>query len=115
MSTVSPVSSKAKRIQLGTPLLSRLAGILFFAVMGWVLYRGWALREEHYLIAEKGVGYALGIIGGVLMLLLLLYPLRKHWRAIRNWGPIRYWFRIHMVFGVLGPTLILFLAHFGLG
>jgi hypothetical protein len=84
-------------------------------VIAWVLYRGWQLREEHYLIAEKGAGYALGIIGGVLMLLLLLYPLRKHWRAIRTWGPIRYWFRTHMVFGVLGPTMILFHANFGLG
>jgi hypothetical protein len=115
MPTVAQEKVKQRRIQLDTPLLSRLAGILFFSVMAWILYRGWQLREEHYLIAEKGAGYALGIIGGVLMLLLLLYPLRKHWRAIRNWGPISLWFRTHMVFGVVGPTLILFHANFGLG
>ncbi|MDH3343144.1 MAG: transcriptional regulator [Gammaproteobacteria bacterium] len=115
MTTSSSTTAKQRRIQLSTPLLSRFAGILFFSAVAWALYRGWQLRDEHYLIAEKGTGYALGIIGGLLMLLLLLYPLRKHWRPIRNWGPIRYWFRIHMVFGVLGPTLILFHANFGLG
>lgn len=115
MTTPPPSTENQRRLQLNTPLLSRFFGFLFFAAVAWILYRGWSLREEQYLVAEKGTGYALGIIGGTLMLLLLLYPLRKHWRAIRNWGPIRYWFRIHMLFGVLGPTLILFHANFGLG
>lgn len=115
MTASSPAAANQRRLQLSTPLLSRFMGFLFFSAVAWALYRGWQLREEQYLVAEKDTGYALGIIGGTLMLLLLLYPLRKHWRAIRNWGPIRYWFRVHMIFGVLGPTLILFHANFGLG
>jgi len=98
-----------------TTLFARATAVLFFSAVAWLLYRGWQLRHEHYITAERGIGYALGITGGVLMLLLLLYPLRKNLRVMRNWGPIRYWFRLHMLFGVLGPSLILFHANFGLG
>lgn len=115
MSGMPPSTNMQQSEQLNTPLLNRLGSLLFFATVGWLLYRGWQLRTEHYITAEKGLGYALGIIGGSLMLALLLYPLRKNWRPIRNWGPIRYWFRAHMVFGVLGPSLILFHSNFGLG
>lgn len=50
-----------------------------------------------------------------MMLILLLYPARKHLRFMRRWGPIKYWFQIHMMLGVTGPMLILFHSNFGLG
>lgn len=115
MSGIPPSTALQRPERLTTPLSGRLAGLLFFSIVGWFIYRGWQLRTEHYITPEKGVGYALGIIGGSLMLALLLYPLRKNVRSMRTWGPIRYWFRTHMVFGVLGPTLILFHSNFGLG
>ncbi len=115
MSGIPPSTSLERPEQIKTSFSGQLVGLLFFAIFGWAIYRGWQLRTEHYITADKGVGYALGIIGGSLMLALLLYPVRKHVRAMRNWGPIHYWFRTHMVFGVLGPTLILFHANFGLG
>jgi hypothetical protein len=49
------------------------------------------------------------------MLLLLFYPLRKHSRFMRHFGPIKYWFKAHMLFGVLGPLCILFHSGFQLG
>jgi hypothetical protein len=49
------------------------------------------------------------------MALLLLYPARKRVRAFARLGPIRYWFRVHMLFGVVGPILILFHCNFRLG
>lgn len=73
------------------------------------------MRGANYITAERDIGYILGIIGGSMMLLLLLYPLRKSSRLMRNWGPIRFWFRMHMAFGTLGPTFILFHANFSLG
>src|SRR5512146_1404996 len=45
------------------------------------------------------IGYRLGLIGALLMLVLLIYPLRKSWSMMSSWGPIRYWFHAHMVFG----------------
>jgi len=47
--------------------------------------------------------------------LLLLYPLRKRVRIMRRMAPVRHWFRIHMILGLLGPTLILYHCNFQLG
>jgi hypothetical protein len=88
---------------------------LFYGCVVAVLYLGWSVRDEGYLTAESGSGYALGIVGGSLMLLLLLYPLRKRVRAMRRWLPVRHWFRIHMLFGILGPVFILLHSGFRLG
>ena len=43
-----------------------------------------------------------------MMLVLLLYPLRKRVRYLQNWGPLPIWFRWHMVLGILGPLTIIF-------
>lgn len=64
-------------------------------------------RLNLYQPGDK-VGYDLGLAGGIMMLTLLLYPLRKRAR-IMNWlGPLPGWFKWHMVIGVLGPALIVF-------
>ena len=93
----------------------RLFTWIFSIFIVLLLIIGWRGRDESYLNAADGGGYALGIIGGSLILLLLLYPVRKHLKAIRSWGPIKYWFQIHMLFGVIGPVLIIFHSNFGLG
>jgi hypothetical protein len=76
---------------------------------------GWLGRGDGHLTPEDGVGYWLGIVGGGLMLLLLLYPLRKRIRSLRVLGSVATWFRLHMLLGVIGPVLILFHANFRLG
>ena len=80
-----------------------------------VLLIGWSKRDSNYLSAETGTGYALGIIGGSLMLVLLLYPLSKNSRILSRIMPIRVWFLIHMLFGIIGPVLILFHSNFHMG
>ena len=80
-----------------------------------VLLMGWVGREDSTLSPQDGLGYALGIIGGSLMLILLFYPLRKHARFMKLLGPVKTWFKIHMFFGVLGPVLVMFHANFELG
>lgn len=92
------------------------AGAMILAVLAvTMIYLGWQWRDAGYITAERGLGYGLGIVGGVLMTLLLLYPLRKKQVAFLRWGAVRYWFRMHMLFGVLGPLTILFHANFKLG
>lgn len=76
---------------------------------------GWLLRDRALINPEDGLGYWLGIIGGSMMLVLLLYPLRKRIRALRFLGRTTHWFRIHMILGVLGPVLVLFHSNFQLG
>ena len=80
-----------------------------------VLLIGWLNRDSNYLSAENGTGYALGIVGGSLMLLVLLYPLSKRLSVLSRMVPVRYWFGIHMLFGIIGPVLILYHSNFHFG
>lgn len=93
----------------------RFGAPVFFISIMLLIYAGWQNRGGVYLTPEQGPGYYLGIAGGTLMLLLLLYPLRKHVRWMRCLGPVRYWFRAHMLMGVLGPVCILYHCNFRLG
>jgi len=95
--------------------LMKLGAGLFFFISGFAIYAGWKLRDREYFNAESGTGYLLGIIGSAMMLVLLLYPMRKRFRFMAGWGPIRYWFRYHMMLGVVGPICILYHANFTLG
>jgi len=88
---------------------------LFFIVVAVALYFGWHTPTERYITPKRGLGYALGIIGGSLMLLLLVYSLRKRFSWLRFLGPTPSWFRFHMVLGVLGPLCILYHANFSTG
>ena len=97
------------------PRILRLGVLLSYVAVSILLYLGWTQRGEQYLTAESGLGYALGIIGGSMMLLLLLYPLRKKARFMRHAGPVKFWFRMHMTFGVVGPVGILYHCDFQLG
>jgi hypothetical protein len=95
--------------------LMKVGAGLFFLISGFAIYAGWKLRHREYFNAESGTGYLLGIVGSAMMVILLLYPMRKRFRFMAGWGPIRYWFRYHMMLGVLGPICILYHANFSLG
>ncbi len=70
---------------------------------------------ERYITPERGLGYWLGIVGGSMMLVLLMYPARKRASWLKIFGGIGGWFKAHMTLGVLGPLLVLFHANFSLG
>lgn len=91
-----------------TPILFSLATT---ALLGW----GLMSSQQRYISADTGLGYVLGIVGASLMVLLLLYPLRKRWLAMRHLPATKHWFRLHMLFGILGPTAILFHCNFEVG
>lgn len=92
--------------------LQTTAGYLLLLI---IVYVGWQHRGNVYITPEEGAGYALGIAGGCMLLLLLMYPLRKHLRWMRSFGPVRYWFRAHMLLGIIGPVCILYHCNFQLG
>lgn len=95
--------------------ITRNFGKLFYLAVAMILFFGWTHKENSNLSPETGLGYILGIIGGSLMLLLLLYPLRKKFRIMHRLGLVKHWFKMHMLFGVLGPVAIMFHANFSLG
>jgi len=88
---------------------------LFAVAMVAILYGGYNFPTEQYLTPQTGAGYALGVIGGSSMLLLLFYPLRKRARVLAFMGTTKRWFQAHMALGVIGPVLILFHSNFSLG
>jgi hypothetical protein len=79
------------------------------------LLLGWYKSEDGDITPETGTGYWLGIAGASALLLLLVYPLRKRIRSLRSLGSVSAWFRLHMILGIIGPTLILFHSNFKLG
>jgi hypothetical protein len=84
-------------------------------VSALLLAFGWVAPLTDYLTPRSGAGYALGIIGGSLMLLLLVYPLRKRMESLRFLGSNKFWFRFHMILGVAGPICIVYHCCYRLG
>lgn len=100
----------ASRVRaLGSHDLAMLGAVLALVLgVGWVATRGW-------YSPGSDLGYWLGVAGGGLMLLLLLYPMRKRLRSMRWLGHPRIWFTLHMVCGIAGPCLILLHSTFHFG
>ena len=96
-------------------LLGKAAALAFALALAATLFIGWRESDEGHLTPENGLGYWLGIVGASVMLLLLAYPLRKRLKALRGFGKLSGWFRIHMLLGLVGPALILFHCNFKLG
>ncbi len=74
----------------------------------------WSIRNEGIITPATGTGYYLGIAGSLMMLSLLLYPLRKHWKTLQGAGSVHSWFMAHAALGVLGPALVVAHSNFDL-
>lgn len=109
-----PASTEHSR--LTATAVERGISLLVLAGVAAAVVYGWLHRHERWIDPEHGIGYALGIVGGSLMLLLLAYPLRKRVRpATRAVGTVGFWFRLHMLLGLLGPLAILYHSRFSWG
>jgi len=96
-------------------MIERIVSALVIAMVGLSIVYGYLHRHALGFSPDHGFGYALGIIGGVLMLILLAYPLRKRSRTRRAVGSVGFWFRFHMFLGLAGPLAILFHSRFTWG
>lgn len=112
---VARTHGKEKFSQYRARWRDRIVPLLFGSATAVILWVGWLNRDDSGLTPESGIGYWLGIIGGGLMLLLLLYPLRKRIKTLRALGSVVFWFRTHMILGIVGPVLVLMHANFRLG
>ena len=88
---------------------------LIFIAAALVLIVGIQLPVAHYLSPKSGAGYAIGIVGGTLILAQLLYAVRKRVRSLSFLGSVPRWFQTHMILGVVGPLCILIHCGFSLG
>lgn len=80
----------------------------FWFLVAALLFAAWAAGKQGIYTPGSELGYNLGLVGGIMMLLLLLYSFSKRIRILRSIIPIKYWFMFHMTMGVLGPVLIVF-------
>lgn len=72
-------------------------------------------RELQDISFGRGLRFWLGVAGTTLLVLLLLYPLRKVLAGRRELGSVAGWFHLHMLMGLMAPVLILYHANFGPG
>lgn len=86
-----------------------------YALLATAIVAGWYLKDVNPVNPGEGLGYWLGIFGASLMIALLLYPLRKRVRFMHRLGATRHWFRMHMIFGLVGPLAIIYHCNFTLG
>lgn len=93
--------------------LWRSAGVLVLLLLG--VGSAWLAGRASGLQAGSDAGYWIGVAGGLAMLALFLYPLRKRLRWMRGWGSTRAWFITHMVLGLSGPWLVLVHCGFRIG
>ncbi len=97
---------------LGVLYLGTAAVIIYFFIDGFDYYRmPYHLRIRHPEYANLKPGgfrsHGLGILGSTMMLLLLLYSLRKRTRIFGNWGKMSHWLNIHIYFGIMGPLFVI--------
>lgn len=92
-----------------------LYGIFLLIMCIGLVQLGWYVAQQKPYKSGVGLGYYLGLVGGIMMLTLLLYSFRKHTKFMQRVGKLKYWFRIHMILGVMGPLLIIFHTTFQLG
>lgn len=112
----APPARATRREPLKPARIESMVSAVVFAAIVLALLIGWLSRNSDLLNPEHGAGYALGIIGGSMMLLLLGYPLRKRINPrSKTMGSVGFWFRFHMLLGLLGPTAVLFHSRFTFG
>lgn len=74
----------------------------------------WIAWDERYFHTDSDLVYNMGLYGGLLMLVTLLYALRKRVKAFGKMGNVTTWYYVHLVAGVLGPVLIILHSSFTL-
>ena len=87
----------------------------FLLVVTALLIAGYLFSTLKLYKSGDHLGRNMGWVGLFMMLTLALYPLRKRFSFMMKLGGLPKWFKWHMIFGILGPALILFHATFHIG
>jgi hypothetical protein len=87
------------------------AAVLAVLAAGVDFYRTPLLERAHHegywqWKAGGSVGHKLGLVGSSMMVLMLLYSVRKRVGALRRLGPLGRWLDVHIYLGVFGPLLV---------
>jgi hypothetical protein len=93
------------------------ASVLALLARGADFYRTPLLERAHHegywqWKAGGTVGHTLGLAGSSMMVLMLLYSVRKRVGALRRLGPLGRWLDVHIFLGVFGPLLVVLHSSF---
>ena len=93
------------------------AAVLAVLAAGVDFYRTPLLERAHHdgywqWKAGGSVGHKLGVVGSSMMVLMLLYSVRKRVGALRRLGPLGRWLDVHIYLGVFGPLLVVLHSSF---
>jgi hypothetical protein len=94
--------------------------VVFFASLALEGYSFYSLPQServHHVAYDAyrpsgDIGLKLGLAGGVIFLLIYLYPIRKRWPWLRKVGNTKHWLDFHIVMGLTAPVLISFHSTF---
>ena len=92
---------------------TRVVMVITAAIVGLIAY-GWSQWSQINFRASFDFTYNSGLIGGILMLLTLLYALRKRIKVMKKIGGMEGWYYFHLIGGVVGPFVIIFHSAFSL-
>jgi hypothetical protein len=113
------VSERAGLLRSGLIALHLLSAGAVLAVLaaGVDFYRTPLLERAHHdgywqWKAGGTVGHKLGVAGSSMMVLMLLYSVRKRVGALRSLGPLGRWLDVHIYLGVFGPLLVVLHSSF---
>jgi hypothetical protein len=112
---VAPDRTEAAAATRAVPGPRDMRDIYLYAFIAAMVLGAWGLTRLGLYTSKSDIGYWLGVSGGVGMLMLLTYPMRKNLKFMRRMGPAKHWFTGHMVLGVGGPLLILLHSNFHIG
>ncbi|MCI0504713.1 MAG: hypothetical protein L0Z73_01240 [Gammaproteobacteria bacterium] len=111
-----PVSGKktnpVDKLAKSNELYIAFGVVVFF---GCIFAAGRVYWDERYYIPEEGLGYFLGLTGGIIMLLAMTYSMFKHAPTLRSKIKIKTWLNAHIAMGLAGPLLIYFHSTFRFG
>lgn len=86
----------------------------FVIIVATLTYAWYSWDNEYALAGDADTIYNLGLTGGIMMLVILLYALRKRIPAMQRLGNITAWYYIHFVLGIAAPILIVLHTSFEL-
>lgn len=108
------------------PLGRLLLWLLYAVALGgvaWLTWRGAGFyatplverphHPDYWLLKPGGArGHLVGVVGSTLMVVMLLYSLRRRWRPLRRFGALSSWLQFHIFCGVVGPLLVVLHSSF---
>lgn len=97
-----------------------IATYIFIGLDGWDYYRSpVAVRGYtvgHQLLRPAGrVGHLFGVIGFLMMLVPVVYAVRKKAKRFRQFGSMKAWLDVHVFCGIVGPVMVTFHTSFKFG